>query len=80
MTKLLQTYNSNAWIVEMFFIILCAAIIHFIASKLLSRLHRKAEKTRIINSTRNHGAQCAFPTQTIHLQNEMALKALEEAN
>lgn len=48
MTNILQSFHNNAWIIEIFIIILCTATLHFITSKILARLHRKAEKTRII--------------------------------
>ncbi len=48
MNPILHSLQTNAWIVEMFFIILCTAILHFICTKVLSSLHHKAENTRII--------------------------------
>lgn len=48
MTYISQSFHNNAWIVELFFIILCTATLHFISNKVLSRIHSKAENTRII--------------------------------
>lgn len=48
MNQLLESLQSNAWIVEMFFIILCTATLHFVSTKVLARIYRKAESTLII--------------------------------
>lgn len=48
MNLITTTFHSNAWIIEVFFVILCTATIHFISNKTLTRLNNKAVKTRII--------------------------------